>query len=199
MFAIIILFVFILVILLSIAMVKSKVDCLKRQDEHIEESANDKLEFDNYAQTFTVNDKDCKTYRYEQIVDFELLENGSVIDTALGLREQYEMNASSINVGLCSSLVIKIILRDSSESSIYVSFIDGKPVRQDSYLYQTIYMGVQNTLSKLELAMDQVSDKPQTSNISGADEIVKYKKLLDEGIISQEEFETKKTQILNRG
>ena len=199
MFAIIILFVFILVILLSIAMVKSKVDCLKRQDEHIEESANDKLEFDNYAQTFTVNDKDCKTYRYEQIVDFELLENGSVIDTALGLREQYEMNASSINVGLCSSLVIKIILRDSSESSIYVSFIDGKPVRKDSYLYQTIYMGVQNTLSKLELAMDQVSDKPQTSNISGADEIVKYKKLLDEGIISQEEFETKKTQILNRG
>ena len=87
MLAIIILFVFILVILLSIAMVKSNVDCLKRQDEHIKESTNDKLEFDNYAQT----------------------------------------------------------------------------------------------------------------NISGADEIMKYKKLLDEGIISQEEFETKKTQILNRG
>lgn len=199
MLAIIILFVFILVILLSIAMVKSKVDCLKRQDEHIEESVNNKLVFNNDSKTFTVNDKDYKTYNYKQIVDFELLENGSVIDTVLGLREQYKMNATHNNVGLCNSLVIKIILRNSVESSIYVSFIEGKPVRKDSYLYQTIYTGVQNTLSALKLAMDQVSDKPQTSNISGADEIMKYKKLLDEGIISQEEFETKKTQILNRG
>ena len=46
--------------------------------------------------------------------------------------------------------------------------------------------------------MDQVSDKTQTSNISGADEIMKYKKLLDDGIITQEEFDAKKTQILNR-
>ena len=32
--------------------------------------------------------------------------------------------------------------------------------------------------------------------ISGADEIRKYKQLLDEGIISQEEFNRKKKQIL---
>ncbi len=34
------------------------------------------------------------------------------------------------------------------------------------------------------------------SNVSNADEILKYKKLLDEGIITQEEFERKKQQLL---
>ena len=33
-------------------------------------------------------------------------------------------------------------------------------------------------------------------NTSNADEILKFKKLLDEGIISQEEFERKKQEIL---
>lgn len=34
------------------------------------------------------------------------------------------------------------------------------------------------------------------SNFSAADEIIKYKKLLDDGIISEEEFQTKKKQLL---
>ena len=36
----------------------------------------------------------------------------------------------------------------------------------------------------------------ETSITSGADEILKYKKLLDEGIITEEEFLSKKKQIL---
>lgn len=32
---------------------------------------------------------------------------------------------------------------------------------------------------------------------SGADELIKYKELLDKGVITQEEFEAKKQQILN--
>jgi len=35
-----------------------------------------------------------------------------------------------------------------------------------------------------------------TKNISNADEILKYKHLLDDGIITQEEFEKKKTELL---
>ncbi len=36
-----------------------------------------------------------------------------------------------------------------------------------------------------------------SENVSGADEILKYKQLLDQGIITQEEFDAKKEQILN--
>lgn len=38
--------------------------------------------------------------------------------------------------------------------------------------------------------------KPASSPLSGPDEIVKYKKLLDEDIITKEEFEAKKKQLL---
>jgi hypothetical protein len=42
-----------------------------------------------------------------------------------------------------------------------------------------------------------MSNKPQVvNNISGADELKKFKQLLDEGIITQEEFDFKKKQIL---
>ncbi len=38
----------------------------------------------------------------------------------------------------------------------------------------------------------------QPQQVSGADEIIKYKKLLDDGIITQEEFDKKKKEILER-
>ena len=36
-----------------------------------------------------------------------------------------------------------------------------------------------------------------SSQVSGADEILKFKELLDSGIITEEEFEAKKKSILN--
>jgi hypothetical protein len=39
--------------------------------------------------------------------------------------------------------------------------------------------------------------RPKTPPIGAADEIRRYKELLDEGVITQEEFEQKKTQLLN--
>lgn len=44
---------------------------------------------------------------------------------------------------------------------------------------------------------NKISKNNIESTISNADEIAKYKKLLDDGIITQEEFETKKKQLLN--
>lgn len=208
---IIILFVFILIILLVIAIVKSKMNYLKRQDEYIEENVNNKVEFNHFLQTFTVNDEDSKTYNYKQIVDFELLEDGSTLiqgsamdAIAGGLLFGGVGAIVGSNIGtkqstnMCHSLEIKITLRDNDTPSIYIPFIDNYPVNKNSDLYRNIFTEAQNTLSALKLAMDQVSDKTQTSNISGADEIMKYKKLLDDGIITQEEFDAKKTQILNR-
>lgn len=36
-----------------------------------------------------------------------------------------------------------------------------------------------------------------TSNFSAADELLKYKELLDAGVLTQEEFDSKKKQLLN--
>lgn len=43
----------------------------------------------------------------------------------------------------------------------------------------------------------QSNQSPTKQQLSGADEIIKYKNLLDSGTITQEEFEVKKKQLLN--
>ena len=47
-----------------------------------------------------------------------------------------------------------------------------------------------------DLQSNSNSEKTSLGSISQADELLKFKKLLDEGIITQEEFERKKQQLL---
>ena len=67
---------------------------------------------------------------------------------------------------------------------------------------QDIYTAEEGTkvYNKLVLHLKQeTSGTPQQENrISSADEILKYKRLLDEGIITQEEFNKKKEELLNK-
>lgn len=55
-----------------------------------------------------------------------------------------------------------------------------------------------NILSNIQQALDSVKLTTSTpaSSVSNADEILKYKSLLDSGIITQEEFYAKKKQLL---
>ena len=56
-------------------------------------------------------------------------------------------------------------------------------------------------MSALQLVIDKantdVAEEPAPNELSAADEILKYKRLLDEGIITEDEFNAKKTQLLN--
>ena len=62
------------------------------------------------------------------------------------------------------------------------------------------YKSAQNILSVLQIICENnksVYAPPENATTSSsADEIMKYKKLLDQGIISQEEFDAKKMQLL---
>lgn len=58
---------------------------------------------------------------------------------------------------------------------------------------------LENMLKVKKHIEEQMSkkDTPQTqNNISSADEILKYKKLMEDGVITREEFEVKKNQLL---
>ena len=59
----------------------------------------------------------------------------------------------------------------------------------------------QEIYNKCKITFENAKEKllhPQTNiNLSFADEILKYKKLLDVGAVTQEEFEKKKQQLLN--
>ena len=68
-------------------------------------------------------------------------------------------------------------------------------------LYQTCEKQAQEILSLFEVMCQSNKVVHSTSEVatqeqSAADEIVKFKQLLDSGIITQEEFDAKKKQLL---
>lgn len=55
---------------------------------------------------------------------------------------------------------------------------------------------IQNKINESRAPQNVVVQAAPAAAVSGADEIIKYKQLLDAGVITQEEFEAKKKQIL---
>ena len=155
-------------------------------------------------------------FPYTDILDFELLQDGSSVIKKGGLGRAaiggLLFGGSGAIVGAltgaknqtptCSELRIKITLNNVANPVVFIDFVKGTAVKKDSVLYRSLADDAASVISMLEVitAKDsgdkQASAQAPSAPLSGADEIRKYKALLDEGIISQEEFEEKKRQLL---
>ena len=78
---------------------------------------------------------------------------------------------------------------------IAIEFKDGKKSLLE--IDDKIYKALIKECFNCEFEVNQNKEVSESSNISAADEIIKFKKLLDDGIITQDEFDTKKQQLLN--
>lgn len=101
---------------------------------------------------------------------------------------------------VCTSMRIKITLRDSYRSTVYIPFILTK-TKTRGFIYQAAQSSAQECLSTLQIIADQCQSEKELasgnqSNASAADEILKFKQLMDAGVITSEEFESKKKQLL---
>lgn len=149
-------------------------------------------------------------FSYNQIVDFELLENGeSIASGGLGRAAVGGVlfggagavvgAASRSYKGICSELKIKITVKNYKEPAYYMVFIGSETQKTGDYYKQKLKMA-HDVLSKFHLITDSMP-KADSSEINFSknkfDEIREYKSLLDEGIISQEEFEKKKKELLD--
>lgn len=76
------------------------------------------------------------------------------------------------------------------------------PTNKNTSTYRHLFENAQEIISLLEMicheneSQESVTQLEETPNISIADEIRQYKALCDDGIITQEEFEAKKKQLL---
>jgi len=152
-------------------------------------------------------------YSFDKISEFELLEDGNSI-TKGGLGRALVGGALFGGVGaivggvtggkktkqLVNKLQIKITTNDMSNPAIYINLISG-PTKTQSMIYKSSYNAAQEILSILTVITK--SQEPRNSNIdtsapqtSTADEIRKFKQLLDDGIITEEEFSQKKKDLL---
>ncbi len=100
----------------------------------------------------------------------------------------------------CSKLQIKITMNNMDIPIVYINFIESE-TKKDGALYKQLYTQAQEALSLLSIIAESNKSNTnsaveQQNNLSVADEILKFKQLLDSGIISQEEFDAKKKQLL---
>lgn len=161
-----------------------------------------------------VSIKNQYVFKYGDILDFEVIEDGTTITkgglgkalvggTLFGVAGAIAGGTSKKTKEMCTKLQFKITTRIQKIPTIYINLITAQ-CKKDSFVYKTAYSTVQELLSWFKIAADQAASQENIQNIpvnnvaySPADEIKKYKDLLDSGIITQEEFEVKKKELLN--
>ena len=157
--------------------------------------------------TWMVRDE-SSMYNFTDINSFELIENGSSISRGGVGRALLGgillggigaivggITAKRKNESICESLRLMINLNDFNKPIIFINFIY-TPILKNSQEYLNLLNHAQECLAYLHIMCNKV---PQNQNESfyAADEILKYKKLLDEGAITNDEYESKKKQLLN--
>ena len=152
----------------------------------------------------------CNVHKYDEVLKYEILEDGiSRLCGGLGLSliggELFGL-AGAIAGGttkdirkVCNKMQIKITTNNSSNPVEYIELIR-KPVSNDSKKYKEIYKCAQEIISKFIVITDEIESKntEKNENISVADEIKKFKELLDMGAITQEEYDEKKKELLGK-
>lgn len=114
---------------------------------------------------------------------------------------------SASNVKKCKELSMKVILDDMNDNTRYINFIGndcGVPaLERKDYLFQKILKdGVEVVASVLTIILKRNQSKAQSAQSTGSEDLIgKIKQLAelrDVGIISPEEFENKKTELMGR-
>jgi len=152
------------------------------------------------------------TKSYEDVLDFELVEDEtSVIKGGIG-----KAVAGGILFGGVGAIVggstgkkksssmvqkLELIVRinDLSAPTIQIPLIN-TPTKRKSMTYSLMYKLAQDAISVLNIVTNsnstQEKEDDSTKALSVPDELRKFKSLLDDGIITQEEFDAKKKQLL---
>lgn len=164
----------------------------------IDDSAKQIAVVDNFKSSI-------RFYKYTDIIGYEMFEDGnSVIKGSVGTSAvgALAFGAAGGIVGAatsrkiaayCTSMQIIITVKDMDHPNITLNLLVGKAQR-GSWVYKTLMEQAKKIISTLDNIKDQVS--PQADSASSADEIAKFKKLLDSGAITQEEYNKKKKELL---
>lgn len=162
--------------------------------------------------TFTSKIEKSYVFKYDDLLDFEVLEDGTSVTkggfgkalvggAVFGLAGAIAGGTSKQTKQVCNKLQVKVTTRNIDRPIVYIDLINTE-FKKDGIVYKQASKSVQDILSKFQLVVDQIgreNDEKQgfsSSSISAADEIKKYKELLDMGAITQEEFDKKKSQLL---
>ncbi|MDD6678031.1 MAG: SHOCT domain-containing protein [Firmicutes bacterium] len=155
-------------------------------------------------------DDNFQVYNYSDLVDYELSQDGvttisgrandALIGGVLFGTTGAVIGASKSKdiQDYCSSLYIALTISNMSDFRIQIPIIS-KRVPKSSSEYSYAVERAKEMIALLQIIKHDVEKTASsTTNISEAVEAIKrYKELLDLGIITQEEYETKRKELLN--
>lgn len=160
--------------------------------------------------------ENCKTYDFSAIADFELVQNGvSTVSkgrltgalvgglVAGQVGAIIGSNTSKKQITTVNSMLVRITLINADLRIIEIPLYSGANLDTSGIAYNNYKSVAENILSLLQAITvscereTATATTEQRATISSADEIRKFKQLLDDGIITESEFEEKKKQLLN--
>ncbi|MFN1873299.1 SHOCT domain-containing protein [Clostridioides difficile] len=174
------------------------------------------MEFDDNNKKFIVlngfnrEKVNLNVYNYSDVIEYELLENGETV-TKGGIGRALAGGALFGGVGavvggvtakrttkaFIDSLKIKITLNNLSNPNVYVNLIQLR-TKSNSSIYKMAYSSAQEILSVLAIIVkDNEAVNIQNNSNDAIQQVKGLKELLDLGAITDEEFNTKKKELLN--
>lgn len=131
---------------------------------------------------------------------YEIVENGvTVTSGGLGRAKVGASTSKKNSDSIIDNLKIKINMNDLNLPVTYISLITTK-TKISSLTYKMEIKRADNIISSLDILVKQYQNivpVSEPTKLLATDEIRKFKALLDEGIINQEEFNAKKKELLN--
>lgn len=151
-----------------------------------------------------------KVYNCNDIIEYELLEDGiSVTSGGLG-----RAAAGGILFGGVGAIVggvtgkkktrseienfkIKLTLNNFQSPTVYIELLNKKKIKTNSNKYKEMYEKAQEILSTLAVLQNNKEESISVKDKQpAADQIREYKALFDDGIITEDEFNAKKKELL---
>ena len=154
--------------------------------------------------------KSSDIYSFEEILDYEILENGgSVASGGIGRAVVGGVLAGGVGAivggstrkqkNICNSLELRVGIKDSYDQNLYFKFLTSDTDRSTKF-YELNMEYANNLMSFFNNEVKKIEDQNNASNDSKMnpyEELIELKKLLDLGIVTQAEFDQKKKQLLN--
>ncbi len=158
-----------------------------------------------------------KAYKFSDIINYEVYENG---------KSQVQGRAGSALIGgaffglggliigssmnrkineMCNQLKLIIRLNDFNCPQIVITYVDNVDWDKNGWIYRNMKENLQSVCSMLEFMLNEktleqsstVKQEEKTSEQkSQKEQLQELKEMLDDGLITQEDFEQKKKQIL---
>lgn len=156
-----------------------------------------------------------KSYKFSDIISYEIYENGNskvqgragsalIGGAFFGLGGAIVGSSRSRNINeKCTQLKLLIRLNDLDCPQIDITYVNNVGIDKSSSMYQNMMSNLQSVCSVLEFmvnnkTLQQSETKQPETKIEQTkkEQLQELKEMFDEGLITQEDFDTKKKQIL---